>query len=73
VRDTGNALYAAEGLRLQGEVALAAGDRQARRAEARRCFGAAVELARRQGAWALEQRAAASLAALPADAPGVLR
>ena len=68
VHDTGNALYAAEGLRLQGEVALAIGPRPAQRATAQQCFSAAVALARRQGAKALEQRAADSLAALTADA-----
>jgi predicted ATPase len=73
VRASGNALYAAEGLRLQGEVALAIGHQPAQVAEARRCFSAAVELARHQGALALEQRAANSLAALPGGAPGALR
>jgi len=73
VRDTGNALYAAEGLRLQGEVALASGRRATQAEEARRCFSAAVDLARRQGARALEQRALDSLAVLKAEAPGGVR
>ncbi len=57
----GNALYAAEGLRLEGEVALAEGGKESRR-HAESKFVAARDLARQQGAIALEQRAAASLA-----------
>lgn len=54
----GEYFYAAEMHRLRGELALAAGgDRQAALADLRR----AVEIARQQGAAALEERAAAAL------------
>jgi predicted ATPase/DNA-binding winged helix-turn-helix (wHTH) protein len=67
VAGNGNALYAAEGLRLQGELALAVNADPSRHEAARRCFMAALSLAREQGARALELRAATSLARLPAD------
>jgi len=59
----GNALYAAEGLRLGGEIALAA-DANAQRDAAEAAFTAALALAGRQGSRALELRAATSLARL---------
>lgn len=64
VAGNGNALYAAEGLRLEGELALAEGDDDAGREAAERSFLAALALARTQGARALELRAATSLARL---------
>jgi len=64
VAGNGNALYAAEGLRLEGELALAEGDDDAGREAAERSFLAALALAQTQGARALELRAATSLARL---------
>ena len=63
IAENGNALYAAEGLRLEGELALAEGGPQ-RREAAERQFVAALTLARRQGSRGLELRAATSLARL---------
>ena len=59
----GNALYAAEGLRLGGEIALAR-DAAAALGEAEAAFTAALELADRQGSRALALRSATSLARL---------
>ena len=61
---TGNALYAAEALRLQGELARQADTGRAGLRRAERRFTAALACARRQGARALELRAATSLARL---------
>ena len=63
VAANGNALYAAEGLRLAGEIVLAEGAASAR-TQAEGAFLSALELARAQGARALELRAATSLARL---------
>jgi predicted ATPase/DNA-binding winged helix-turn-helix (wHTH) protein len=58
VERSGERFYAAELHRLRGELLLATGRD---RAEAARCFGIAVEIARQQGALALERRALGSL------------
>lgn len=63
---TGNAYHAAETLRLQGEVACGVGGAQSRDLAVGR-FEQALALARRQGARALELRAASSLARLWSD------
>ena len=60
----GNALYAAEALRLEGEVNLVEDAGPAGRLQAAQRFAAALALARQQGARALELRAATSLARL---------
>jgi hypothetical protein len=62
----GNALYAAEVLRLEGLVAQREDDSAAGRKAAGRHFEAALETARLQGAYALELRAARCLARLAA-------
>ncbi|MCE9658362.1 MAG: AAA family ATPase [Burkholderiales bacterium] len=67
VAGNGNALYAAEGLRLLGEIELAEGKGGQSLEAAERSFRAALELARCQGSRALELRAATSLARLWAD------
>jgi predicted ATPase len=59
---SGERLYAAEILRLRGELLLA--DSGVKRAEPERLFRAALDLARAQGAHAWELRAATSLARL---------
>jgi len=64
VAANGNASYAAEALRLQGEVELAAATDPAGRRSAEERFAAALALAAGQGARALELRAATSLARL---------
>ena len=64
VERNGNASYAAETLRLQGEVELSGVTDAARRRSAEDRFAAALALAARQGARALELRAATSLARL---------
>jgi predicted ATPase/DNA-binding winged helix-turn-helix (wHTH) protein len=67
VAGNGNMLYAAEGLRLEGELALVErGDAAGRRA-AEQKFLAALALARSQGTRALELRAATRLARLWAE------
>src|SRR5262245_27624445 len=58
VERTDERFYVAELHRLRGELILAAGHN---RAEAARCFATAVEIARQQGALALERRALGSL------------
>jgi DNA-binding winged helix-turn-helix (wHTH) protein len=63
VAGNGNALYAAEGLRLGGEIDLAT-DANALRGQAEAAFTAALALAGKQGSRALELRAATSLARL---------
>ncbi|MDA8028458.1 MAG: BTAD domain-containing putative transcriptional regulator [Nitrospiraceae bacterium] len=60
----GTIFFDAELWRLKGETALLEG----RREEARECFGTALEIGRRQGARALELRAATSLGRLLGDA-----
>jgi predicted ATPase len=67
VDSNGNMLYAAEGLRLEGELALVErGDAAGRRAAEQKFLGA-LTLARSQGARALELRAATRLARLWAE------
>jgi|KBSSwiStaDraftv2_1062776.scaffolds.fasta_scaffold29424_2 DNA-binding winged helix-turn-helix (wHTH) protein/predicted ATPase len=61
---TGNGLYAAEALRLEGVLAQAEGDTAEGRVVAERSFREALQTARRQGARALELRAVVSLARL---------
>jgi hypothetical protein len=63
----GDALYAPEIRRLEGLAARAEDDGPGGRAAARRSFGAAIDIARAQGARALELRAAMNLARLIAD------
>ncbi len=63
-KKTGTFFFDAELWRLKGETALPEG----RREEARKCFGTALEIGRRQGARALELRAATSLGRLLGDA-----
>jgi predicted ATPase len=58
VERSGERFYAAELHRLRGELLFATGHD---RAEVARCFGTAVEIARQQGALALERRARRSL------------
>ena len=58
VERSGERFYAAELHRLRGEALFATGHD---RAEVARCFGTAVEIARQQGALALERRALHSL------------
>lgn len=60
----GTVFFDAELWRLKGEAALLEG----RRKEARECFGTALEIGRRQGARALELRAATSLGRFFVDA-----
>ena len=67
VAGNGNALYAAEGLRLEGEIALADSGDPKRVRLAEQSFMSALTLARGQGGRALELRAATSLARLWAD------
>jgi len=67
VAGNGNALYAAEGLRLEGEIALAEGADVEHRQAAEASFLAALALSRAQGSQALELRAATSLARLRAE------
>jgi predicted ATPase len=62
IAETGEGLYAAEIRRLEGEAALAADNGPSGRASAKLSFDAALEIARAQGALALEQRAANRLA-----------
>ena len=64
VAGNGNALYAAEGLRLEGEVALARNRGASDLVAAEQAFLAALQRARDQGSRALELRAATSLARL---------
>ena len=73
VDGNGNALYAAEGMRLEGEVARTGGDAAAGRGTAEQRFLAALSLARTQGARALELRAATALARLWADTGDIER
>jgi len=61
---TENALYAVEAQRLEGVLAQAAGDTADGRVVAEQSFREALQTARRQGARALELRAAVSLARL---------
>jgi len=61
---TENGLYAAEAQRLEGVLAQAAGDTADGRVVAEQSFREALQTARRQGARALELRAAVSLARL---------
>jgi predicted ATPase/DNA-binding winged helix-turn-helix (wHTH) protein len=62
IASSGNALYAAEALRLQALVARAADDSPLSRETARRGLRTAIDVARNQGARALELRAATCLA-----------
>jgi ATP/maltotriose-dependent transcriptional regulator MalT len=62
--------YAAEILRIKGEVMLATGAEQ--ESAARNCIERALELAHRQGALSLELRAALSLAQLQRDRGGAV-
>jgi DNA-binding SARP family transcriptional activator/predicted ATPase len=61
-RTTGERVWEAELIRLEGELRLAASPDDV--AEARDCFGRAIEIARRQAARSWELRAASSLARL---------
>ena len=60
----GNALYAAEAQRLEGELVLREGVGPQAHLQAEQCFTAALALAQKQGTRALELRAAMSLARL---------
>jgi DNA-binding winged helix-turn-helix (wHTH) protein len=62
VAGNGNLLYAAEGLRLEGEIELASGGGAQGLGAAERAFLAALALARDQGSRGLELRAATTLA-----------
>ncbi len=73
VSSNGNALYAAESLRLQGEVALADSSDPQRLELAEQHFISALTLASGQGARSLELRAATSLARLWAGGGQVAR
>jgi hypothetical protein len=72
VAGTGNALYATEGARLEGDLALAEAREAGGRGLAEQRYLRALALAREQGARAFELRAATSLARLHA-AEGELR
>ncbi len=67
VAGNGNVLYAAEGLRLEGEIELASGGGAQSLEAAERAFLAALALARDQGSRGFELRAATSLARTWAD------